>query len=185
MQKKEQPIMGINIFKQALAICSLLVFLSAFAGGCKHYQNIDVSRSVYVDTMPPPVKTEATAEQPSKKHTWVDGFWHWREEDKKWVWQKAVWIKPPRAGLNWVEPTYAERADGTVVYSWGYWRSADKEAAVVASVPPAPVKRTAEPLPEPPAEPGIPADGGTADQTADAGAPTPPAEPTKPAEPKK
>ncbi len=108
----------------ALAIAIFGVLYPAAAGA-----GVDVRLTlprVHVRTAPPAVREEIRTEQPSPRHTWVEGYWAWR--DARQVWIAGHWAVPPHEGMVWERARW-ERSRNGYDFTEGNWRWEREPAA--------------------------------------------------------
>ncbi|MGD0676451.1 MAG: hypothetical protein ABSC94_13610 [Polyangiaceae bacterium] len=60
--------------------------------------------AVYVDVGPPPWRAEVYGAPPSVGFVWTPGYYGYR--GGSYVWVGGSWLRPPGAGLGWIEPRY-------------------------------------------------------------------------------
>jgi len=90
-----------------LAAVALVAGFSLF--GC--------TRTVYVDTEPPPPQAEVRPASPAPNAVWIDGHWNWR--GGRYVWVPGHWDRNPKG--SWVAGHWDKRGRRWV---WvpGHWR---------------------------------------------------------------
>lgn len=75
-------------------------------------------QTVYVQSAPPPPRTETIVVAPGPGYVWVGGEWVW---NNGWVWVGGHWGYPPRSHTVWVSSVWVHGSRG-----WhrtpGYWR---------------------------------------------------------------
>lgn len=74
---------------------------------------------VVVVQAPPVVQQEAVSARPSSDHTWIAGYWTWRNNRYEWI--AGRWELPPRSSAVWVAPRWERLSDGTYRFYEGYW----------------------------------------------------------------
>jgi hypothetical protein len=67
---------------------------------------------------PPALQQEVPTPRPSSSHTWVPGFWTWKNNQYQWM--AGHWQIPPRTGAVWVPPRWAPEGNSWRFYE-GYW----------------------------------------------------------------
>jgi WXXGXW repeat (2 copies) len=68
---------------------------------------------------PPPVRVTVVGVAPAPGYVWIGGYQRWTGSG--YVWVAGKWVRPPRAGVVWVQPRYAH-SGSTWVFHKGYWR---------------------------------------------------------------
>ena len=136
-----------RILHQPITTLALLTPALILLSGCVVAERPRSHRTVFVEpapamavdtmviaTAPPPPRREVIIERerPSSDHTWVGGYWNWREG--RHVWIAGHWERPPQPGCTWIEPRWEHRDHG-YVFVGGSWRNSGvvvNERAVVA-----------------------------------------------------
>ncbi len=75
------------------------------------------SRTVYVQTEPPPVRVEVAGPLPARNAVWIPGHWSW--EGRQHVWVAGYWDRNPQGRL-WV-PGHWERHHRGWHWVPGHW----------------------------------------------------------------
>lgn len=76
--------------------------------------------TVVVMQAPPVAQQEVVTAQPSSRHTWVPGYWTWRND--RYEWRGGNWVIPPHTGAIWVTPKWERLADGSYRFTEGHWQ---------------------------------------------------------------
>ena len=74
--------------------------------------------SVVVMQAPPAAQQEVPTVRPSNNHTWVPGYWTWRND--QYLWMAGRWEIPPRSGAVWIPPRWQQEGSAWRFYE-GYW----------------------------------------------------------------
>ena len=85
---------------------------------------------VRVTIAPPAPRVEVRPVQPSPRHVWAPGYWHWRGGRHAWV--GGRFVMPPAPGRTWVEARWVNEGGQWVFYD-GRW---DGGGVVVQPAPP-------------------------------------------------
>ncbi|MBL0355760.1 MAG: YXWGXW repeat-containing protein [Chitinophagaceae bacterium] len=90
----------------------LALFVIAFSLSCT------TEAQVYV-TIRPAAPAFARPIPPSRKHTWIDGEWIWR--NGRYQYTNGYWVVPSRFGAMWVPGHWKQKRRG---WFWkpGHWR---------------------------------------------------------------
>jgi hypothetical protein len=97
-----------NILVGSLSIC--LLWLGVEAG---------FAQTVIRVAPPPPVQSGVIGVAPGQGYVWTNGYYRWY--GGRYVWVAGHWVRPPRAGMIWVQPRWVHQGGGWVFYK-GYWR---------------------------------------------------------------
>ena len=107
------------------ALVSIAVLLLPGCGGRETvYVGQPHPKYVIVRDAPPPIVKERPPSPPSRRHVWVDGYWHW--DGRRYVWKHGHWEVPPRGRPAWVPPRY-EKDDRGYRYTPGRWNERQQE----------------------------------------------------------
>ena len=74
--------------------------------------------SIVVMQAPPALQQEVPTARPSSSHSWVPGYWTWRNNQYQWM--AGHWVVPPRTGAVWVPPRWQPEGASWRFYE-GYW----------------------------------------------------------------
>jgi hypothetical protein len=91
------------------ALCAVLLFCGVVAS----------AQTVIRVAPPPPVRVGVVGVAPGPGYVWVGGYQRWTGSG--YVWVAGRWVRPPRAGVIWVQPRYVHTGN-TWVFHKGYWR---------------------------------------------------------------
>jgi hypothetical protein len=78
-----------------------------------------VAQTVIRVAPPPPVRVGVVGVAPGAGYVWIGGYQRWTGSG--YVWVAGRWVRPPRAGVVWVQPRYVH-SGSTWVFHKGYWR---------------------------------------------------------------
>jgi hypothetical protein len=67
---------------------------------------------------PPAVQQEVPPPRPSSDHTWVPGYWTWKNNQYQWM--AGHWERAPRLGAVWVPPRWQQEGNSWRFFE-GYW----------------------------------------------------------------
>ena len=81
-----------------------------------------------IDVAPPALQVEVRPPAPAADYSWTPGYYAWR--GGRYAWTAGVWVRPPRAGVTWVEPRYVNTA-GHYYFQPGRWDYAPAARGVV------------------------------------------------------
>jgi len=74
--------------------------------------------SIVVMQAPPAAQQEVPSPRPSSSHTWLPGYWTWKNNQYQWM--AGHWEVPPRAGAVFVPPRWQPEGSSWRFYE-GYW----------------------------------------------------------------
>lgn len=74
--------------------------------------------ALVVTQAPPAPQTELILAQPSSSHSWVAGYWTWRNNQYQWM--SGRWEVPPFANAKWMAPRW-QTESGAYRFYEGYW----------------------------------------------------------------
>lgn len=88
---------------------------------------------------PPAPLAEVIPRLPGPNYIWIAGYWHWPENQHRWVWQRGHYELRPHPGAEWQPPEY-QRQGNRWHYAPGHWRDAppQREAPPRRDAPPRP-----------------------------------------------
>jgi len=92
------------------ALCGVLLLGGVIASG---------QTTVIRIAPPPPVRVGVVGVAPGPGYVWIGGYQRWTGSG--YVWVAGRWVRPPRAGVVWVQPRYVHTGS-TWVFHKGYWR---------------------------------------------------------------
>jgi WXXGXW repeat (2 copies) len=97
------------MFKVRAAMCAVMLLAGV----------IGTAQTVIRIAPPPPVRVGIVGVAPGRGYVWVAGYQRWNGNG--YVWVAGRWVRPPRAGVIWVQPRYVH-SGRTWVFHKGYWR---------------------------------------------------------------
>jgi hypothetical protein len=100
---------GDTMFKVRAAMCAVMLLAGV----------IGTAQTVIRIAPPPPVRVGIVGVAPGPSYVWVAGYQRWNGNG--YVWVAGRWVRPPRAGVIWVQPRYVH-SGSTWVFHKGYWR---------------------------------------------------------------
>jgi hypothetical protein len=99
--------------------CSFSLFGRGSSPHASAYVGQPQPEYVIVREAPPSAVREHRPDPPSRRHIWIEGYWHW--DGRRYVWDPGHWAVPPRERAVWVAPRYEKDKQG-YRYTPGRWR---------------------------------------------------------------
>ena len=113
--------------KRTLSTMLTFLFGAGLAGvGC--YGDDYVARPAHVVTQPvtiavapPPPVDEQPPPEPYAGAVWMAGYWDWRADLGRYVWDAGHWAAPPRTGVVYMPPSWHASVHGGWYRVPGRW----------------------------------------------------------------